>query len=323
MLRSPMLGDWRIGGDAVRPFDDIPSSVLTDCRTVLADLDDTLTTGGRLEAASYSALELLQCAGFRMVIITGRPAGWCDLIARLWPVDAVVGENGAFAMRYDRAERRMCTSYCQQDLEFQQNRSRLSVVAQRICDEVPGAAIASDQQYRLCDLAVDIAEDVPDVSQEEIACILRIFSEAGATSKISSIHVNGWFGTWDKLAMTRRLFQDCWGLDLAVERRKCLYIGDSPNDAPMFGWFPFSVGVASMCSASCQVWILRLAYVTRQSCGARLLWPWVHRRCSPTVRGPRHAVMSHDGIWPGSWTLALGAATARGVRWSHGHDRTS
>ena len=70
---------------------------------MLADIDDTLTTHGKLTAAAYAALERLQRAGKLVIPITGRPAGWCDHIARMWPVDAVVGENGAFYMRYDAA----------------------------------------------------------------------------------------------------------------------------------------------------------------------------------------------------------------------------
>ncbi|MDR0448042.1 MAG: HAD hydrolase family protein, partial [Treponema sp.] len=64
-------------------------------RYVLMDIDDTLTTGGKLSAPAYTALWRLHEAGLKVIPITGRPAGWCDLIAREWPVDAVVGENGA------------------------------------------------------------------------------------------------------------------------------------------------------------------------------------------------------------------------------------
>src|SRR5213593_4382998 len=80
-------------------------------RAVLFDIDDTLTTAGKLTAQAYAALERLQAAGKRAVAITGRPAGWCDHIARMWPVDAVVGENGAFYMRYDAKARTMARRF--------------------------------------------------------------------------------------------------------------------------------------------------------------------------------------------------------------------
>ena len=62
---------------------------------VFLDIDDTLTTDGRLTAEAYRALEALAAGGLLTVPITGRPAGWCDHIARMWPVNGVVGENGA------------------------------------------------------------------------------------------------------------------------------------------------------------------------------------------------------------------------------------
>jgi len=71
-------------------------------------------------------------------------------------------------------------------------------------------------------------------------------TSAGMTAKVSSIHVNGWFGEHDKLSMSRRLVQELYGLDLDTHRDQFIYAGDSPNDAPMFGYFPNSVGVSNV-----------------------------------------------------------------------------
>ena len=46
--------------------------------------------------------------------------------------------------------------------------------------------------------------------------------------------------------MTRLLFQEKYKLDLNRARERILYIGDSPNDAPMFAFFKNSVGVANV-----------------------------------------------------------------------------
>jgi hypothetical protein len=70
--------------------------------------------------------------------------------------------------------------------------------------------------------------------------------QAGLTAKVSSIHVNGWFGDYDKLATTRRLFAERFGLDLDAANREVVFAGDSPNDAPMFAFFENSVGVANV-----------------------------------------------------------------------------
>ena len=211
---------------------------------VLTDIDDTLTTDGKLSAEAYQALERLQRAGFRVVPVTGRPAGWCDHIARMWPVDAVVGENGAFYFYYanGRLERR----FQDDDPTRAGKRARLQAIAGKILAAVPGSALASDQAYRETDLAIDYCEDVPPLplsTAERIAALMR---DAGLTAKVSSIHVNGWFGDYDKLATTRRLFAERFGLDIDKANREVVFAGDSPNDAPMFGFFRNSVGVANV-----------------------------------------------------------------------------
>ncbi len=228
-----------------------PLSALTDSAAqnvvcVLTDIDDTLTTEGRLPAAAYTALEQLQNAGLKVVPITGRPAGWCDMVARFWPVDGVVGENGAFYFRYDPATRKMIRRFVATDATRAANRERLTALGKRILAEVPGAAISADQLYREADLAVDFCEDVPKLSDAAVARIVTMFEAEGAVAKVSSIHVNGWFGAYDKLSMTRIFAADVLGLDLDAARDKFIFCGDSPNDAPMFGYFPLACGVANV-----------------------------------------------------------------------------
>ena len=77
----------------------------------LADIDDTISTSGRVTAEAYAAMERLRRAGLLVIPITGRPAGWCDHIARMWPVDAVVGENGALYMIHDDRARKLKKRY--------------------------------------------------------------------------------------------------------------------------------------------------------------------------------------------------------------------
>jgi HAD superfamily hydrolase (TIGR01484 family) len=213
-------------------------------RGLLFDIDDTLTTEGRLTAQAYTALERLKRAGKLLVPITGRPAGWCDHIARMWPVDAVVGENGAFyfRMRGGRLEKH----YHDPQATRTANRARLQTIAQRILAEVPGCALASDQDYRETDLAIDFCEDVAPLSLETAERIAQLMRAGGLTAKVSSIHVNGWFGGYDKLGMTRRLFAEAFDCAAGVLRREFAFAGDSPNDAPMFAWFDHSVGVANV-----------------------------------------------------------------------------
>jgi HAD superfamily hydrolase (TIGR01484 family) len=231
---------------APRPLGDMPLSVRRAIRGLFADIDDTLTTDGKLTAQAYDALQRLHDAGRIVVPVTGRPAGWCDHIARMWPVDAVVGENGAFYMRYDSARRKLVRRFAVAEDERLAQRARLEAVAARILAEVPGTALASDQRYREADLAIDYREDVAPLAAADVDRIVALMQAEGMTAKVSSIHVNGWFGTYDKLSMTRTLMREAFGRDLDAEREAYVFAGDSPNDAPMFAFFPQAVGVANV-----------------------------------------------------------------------------
>lgn len=230
----------------MKPLSQLAPSALRDCCAVFTDIDDTLTTHGQLPAAAYDALERLAAVGISVVPITGRPAGWCDMIARLWPVAGVVGENGALYFSYDRKAHVMRQRFFATPEERRANRKRLDVLREKILREVPGAGIASDQLYREADLAIDFCEDVPALPPDQVQRILDLFAEAGATAKLSSIHVNGWFGNYDKLSMTRIFATDILGLDLEAARDRMVFVGDSPNDGPMFSFFPKSCGVANV-----------------------------------------------------------------------------
>jgi HAD superfamily hydrolase (TIGR01484 family) len=230
----------------MKPLSELPDAAARGVAFVLTDIDDTITTEGRLPAASYAALERLQEAGLKVVPVTGRPGGWCDLIARFWPVDGVVGENGAFWLRHDASAGRLIRRFLVAENERRENRRRLEALAARILAEVPGCALASDQLYREADLAIDFCEDVPPLPEEEIAHIVALFEAAGCTAKVSSIHANGWFGCYDKLTMTRLFLGEALGIDLDADPARFVFVGDSPNDQPMFGFFPASVGVANL-----------------------------------------------------------------------------
>ena len=185
---------------------------------VFSDIDDTLTIDGQLTPDAFVTLSNLRQAGIKVILVTGRPAGWVDHIARMWPVDGVVGENGGlwFYMDGDRLVKRYVLT--EDQLLIQQ--ARLKRLGQSILDKVPGAALASDQAYRALDLAIDFCEDVPALSPQSIATIVDCFHEVGATCKVSSIHVNGWFGSWDKLSGCEAILQELWGESLMNAQSK-------------------------------------------------------------------------------------------------------
>jgi len=228
------------------PFAQFPQTSRSLIRYVLTDIDDTLTCKGRIIADAFAAMDKLKRANCYVIPITGRPAGWCDHIARMWPVDGVVGENGAFYFCYDERLKKVCRRYWKTDQQRRADMRRLDTLRDKILQEVPGCRISADQSYREADLAIDFCEDVPALPKKDIQKIVHLFEDAGATAKISSIHVNGWFGDYDKLAMTRLMFKQRFQCDLEKIKHRVIYCGDSPNDAPMFAFFPNSVGVANV-----------------------------------------------------------------------------
>lgn len=231
---------------SMQPLSEAPRQLLARVKAVLTDIDDTLTLHGRLPAEAFDALWKLRRAGIAVVPITGRPAGWCDLIARQWPVDGVVGENGAFYFRYDEAAKKMIRVYAQPAEVRRTNAVKLWAIAERVLKAFPGTAIASDQAYREIDVAIDFCEDVPPLPLATAQKIAEAFHHEGAAAKVSSIHVNAWFGDHDKLTMSERFLAESLDIRLEKDLNHIAYCGDSPNDAPMYAVFPLGVGVANI-----------------------------------------------------------------------------
>ena len=222
------------------------STQLDNIKFILTDIDDTLTTEGRLKSDAYEAMERLSNKGYKVIPVTGRCAGWCDHIARMWPVDGVVGENGAFFFSYDHVNKKMNNLYSQTEEERRENFKLLHEIKDTILRSVSGAAVASDQDYRITDLAIDFAEDVPKLPQHKIDEIVQIAEQNGAVAKISSIHVNCWIGNHNKLSTSLKILKERFGLNDTEIQNNAVFIGDSPNDSTMFGFFKNSVGVANV-----------------------------------------------------------------------------
>lgn len=210
---------------------------------VLTDIDDTLTNEGQLLPEAYAALWDLHRAGIKVLPITGRPAGWCEMIARFWPVCGIIGENGGFYFRYDN--KKMKRVFLNEESERLKNRKKLSEIEKEVLSTVPGTAVASDQFCRLMDLAIDFCEDVPALEEKKVSQIVKIFESHGAVAKVSSIHVNGWFGSYDKKTMTKKFLENEFGLDAAQIQKRCAFVGDSPNDEPLFHFLEMSFAVAN------------------------------------------------------------------------------
>ena len=227
-------------------------------RYVLTDIDDTLTDEGKLSAEAYSALWELSEAGFSVIPVTGRPAGWCDMIIRQWPVDAVIGENGAFVYYF---EENQLVSFVHPSVADSDSISRLEAVYEAVKAELPLVRKAKDQFSRIYDLAIDFNEDPPRLGYEAAVKIRDICHKMGAEAKISSIHVNTWFGSYSKRDMAELFFAEHFGLSSERFRSCAVFCGDSPNDEPMFEYLPHSFAVANILDFS-DILVHKPAYIS-------------------------------------------------------------
>ena len=226
------------------PLTDWPLTARARIHGVLTDIDDTLTHEGDITPEALDALYRLQQAGLPVFAITGRPAGWSEPFALAWPVNAIVAENGAVALwRGEHGE--LCRDYLQPADTRAANFERLQQAARHVLHHLPQARLATDSAGRETDIAIDHSE-FAHLSEDEIAKVVSLMRECGLHATVSSIHINGWIGEHDKLAGARWIVQRQLGRDLDAELDRWVYVGDSTNDARMFGHFPHSVGVANV-----------------------------------------------------------------------------
>ena len=211
---------------------------------VLTDIDDTLTTDGAITPDALAALTRLRQAGLPVFAITGRPAGWSEGFALSWPIDAIVAENGAVALSRD-TQGQLQKRYLQDQPTRQSNQRQLQAVLRHIETVMPQARRATDSAGRETDIAIDHSEFV-HLNSRDIAQVVRLMQEGGLHATVSSIHINGWIGTHDKLEGARWIIREHLGRDVDNELAHWVYVGDSTNDARMFGHFPHSLGVANV-----------------------------------------------------------------------------
>lgn len=223
---------------------DWPQAARAAIRGVLTDIDDTLTTDGAITPDALGALHALRAAGLPVFAITGRPSGWSEPFAVDWPVHAIVAENGAVAL-WRGDDGALQKAYLQDAATRRANCARLQAVAQRVLAELPHARLSQDSPGRETDIAIDHSEFAA-LDEQDILRVVRLLHEGGLNATVSSIHINGWIGGHDKLAGARWIVRDHLQRDLDAEREHWVYVGDSTNDATMFGHFPHSVGVANV-----------------------------------------------------------------------------
>ena len=220
---------------------------------------------GRALQQAMQALGDLKAAGLTVIPITGRPIGWCEHFMAgtngpAWPVDAMVAENGAVAfvpaaadtftsqMSLQRAsdKRDALSKRYQQSAEVRSaNRQRMDAIAAQVCAEVPGVELSRDSAGRETDLAFDYAEFAHH-SLETVQRVLALLQSHGMQTTVSSIHIHGCFGDFNKWQGANWIVRELLGRNLAQELDRWVFVGDSGNDQAMFQHFTHSVGVANI-----------------------------------------------------------------------------
>ncbi|NOY92343.1 MAG: HAD-IIB family hydrolase [Deltaproteobacteria bacterium] len=223
------------------PLAELSDARLAGVEVLVTDVDDTLTREGKLEREAYDALWALREAGVATVLITGRPLGWAEVMARQWPVAMAIGENGAGSIWLDDVG--VNRAYWDSELERADKQRALASLRQEVAEALPNAQVSDDDDARRCDLAWDVAEHAR-MAPETLAALERMILAAGMRFVVSSVHAHAIPGDWDKARGAQRAIRARLGIDPLGERG--CFIGDSPNDAAAFAGFELSVGVANV-----------------------------------------------------------------------------
>jgi len=217
----------------------LPTVFPHDSTLVFTDVDETLTWQGRLPVETFQALFALRQAGIAVVPVTGACAGWCECMLRTWPIDSIIGENGAFFIdRHDSGK--LSYTYALPEAERVANRQVLKTLKHDVSKEFPQSHQTTDQSFRLTDIAFDIGQDyqMERAQAQRIAEYCRL---TGANAKVGPIHINVWLGQYTKASTSLS-----WLAQHNVEPEKTVFCGDSPNDDSMFASFPVTIGVANV-----------------------------------------------------------------------------
>ncbi len=222
----------------MRPVAELAHAV----RGVFSDIDDTLTHEGVVTTEAYAALARARAAGLRVVLVTGRPAGWAEVLASVWPVDAAIAENGGIA--YLKRNRRIETLYYSRN-DPAEDAKRLASVADVIQSEFSFARRSDDCTLRVTDVAFDIGE-YQQVPAEDIEALTARCRMLGAHTLVSSVHAHAFFHGADKAKMSARVAEVLWNEPEAEVAAHYAFVGDSPNDQAAFTFFEASIGVANV-----------------------------------------------------------------------------
>lgn len=251
----------------LRPLAALDAPTLAGIDYLLFDVDETFTTHGLMHAETYATLFALRDAGVIAVPVTGRPSGWGNVMLSTWPIAACVTENGGVIAWKDQASGRSIQRVIHEEHRGPGYIEKLRDLGTRIAQRFPDVKVSADQPYRLTDLAIDYAEQVPRAADETVAQIVALMRAEGYLTAVSSIHIHAYYPANEKADGVFPLMQHAFGLDRNTVAARAAFIGDSPNDASLFAQIPLSVGVANVQSALAKIPVAP-AWLCSRECGA-------------------------------------------------------
>jgi HAD superfamily hydrolase (TIGR01484 family) len=208
---------------------------------LLFDLDDTLLDGSRLSEKAYSSLFRLREGGLVLVGVTGRPSGWAEVLARQWPVDGMVAENGAIACDLMGDRLRLVDFAAGERVS---RRARLEAIASELRNRFPWLRPTDDSAARRTDVAFDIGEH-ERVPAADITVVREAARELGARTITSSVHLHVTLDGANKAAGAARFLAARFGWDITASLGRLAYIGDSENDEACFSAFHTTIAVSN------------------------------------------------------------------------------
>ena len=218
------------------PLSPLNQSTLSNIRLIASDVDGTLTHNGKFSTNFISTLLDLQSAGIKVLLVTGRSAGWVSALVNYLPVAGAIAENGGLFLQPNG----------QQDLlssipNISRHRILLENTFHQIKQLFPNLQTSTDNHFRITDWTFD----VNDLSANDIQAISSQCQQMGWSFTYSNVQCHIKPPHQDKAT----------GLDAVLNNhfpelnsQQVLTIGDSPNDEAMFNpaKFPISVGVANV-----------------------------------------------------------------------------
>jgi HAD superfamily hydrolase (TIGR01484 family) len=226
----------------MRPLRAMSPAEAARLRGLLFDLDDTFLDHGRLTLPAYEALVRLASAGLRLGVVTGRPAGFGQVLLRQWPIDFAVTENGSVAFVAERGRPRRSDRF--EPAERQLQRRRLASIAEELArrfDLWP----SEDNDLRLADYSLDIGEFARP-GADSVRAAEQFARAQGVYTVRSSIHLHLSLSAEDKASGAVRVLHEVFGEDPSATLGRYAFIGDSENDAACFAAFHTTIGVANL-----------------------------------------------------------------------------